>query len=189
MLSAVTRIRSLRVNFTRDQAIAIFRPPSPIGLFRTWRCGPLRSIADAYIPFLLHRVTIDNASHRESKLLALDAVAGVLDLYTFPSIPHGDDIAELETRNCLEPALEEHQANGILCEKVRRMVFGGGFFKIRNLRIQAELLPLSFHIPYWVGFSGRGEGTGLAVLDAVRGRLEGSRARSLFTDWLIGIQD
>lgn len=169
---------------TRDQAIAIFRPPGPIGLFRRWQTGPLRSVADAYVPFLLHRVTIVNASRREERFLALDAVRGVLDLYAFSAVPERSDLTELETRNKLEPGLETHQANLILCEKARRMVYGSGFFKIRNLRIEAELLPFSLHVPYWIGFSGRGEHADLGVLDAVRGRLEGAKARGLFRDWL-----
>jgi len=182
----VARIHCLRINVTRDRAIAIFRPPGPIGLLRTWRSGPLRSIADAYVPFLLHRVTIENAARREEKFLALDAVGGVLDLYAFPFPPQTGELTEVDTRNYLEPVLDAQQANAILCEKVRRMVFGAGFFRIRNLQIQAELLPLRLHIPYWIGFSGRGENAGLVVLDAVRGRLGGSKARSLFTDWLTG---
>jgi hypothetical protein len=176
------------MNVTRDQAIAVFRPPGPVGLFRTWQSGPLRSIADAYVPFLLHRVTIANASRREEKFLALDAVGGVLDLYAFSSTPEQSDFIELDTRNYLESLLDAQRASAILCEKVRRMVFGAGFFKIRDLRIQAEVLPLRMHVPYWIGFSGRGEHADLGVLDAVRGRLEGSKARSLFIDWLAGIQ-
>jgi len=180
----VARIPSLRRNVTRDQAISIFRPPGPIGLFRTWHSGPLRSIADAYVPFLLHRVTVHNAARREEKWLALDAVAGVLDLYEFAVLPQQTDLVELDTRNFLEPALKMQQANMILCEKVRRMVYRAGFFKIRSLQIQAELLPLALHVPYWIGFSGRSENVNLAVLDALRGRLEGSKARSLFKNWL-----
>ena len=174
------------MNVTRDRAIAIFRPPGPVGLFRTWQRGPLRSVADAYVPFLLHRVTIANASRREEKFLALEAVGGVLDLYAFPAVPQRSDLIELETRNKLESRLETQQANLLLCEKVRRMVYGAGFFKIRNLQIEAELLPFSLHVPYWIGFSGRGEHADLGVLDAVRGRLEGAKARRLFTDWLAG---
>lgn len=173
------------MNVSRDRALATFRPPGPVGLVRTWRSGPLRCIADTYLPFFLFRVRIDNAGRQEERLLALDGVRGTLDLYTLQSVPKPEEIEELETRNLVEPTLDPATATAIVAEKVRRIVFATGFFKIRELHIRPEAVRLDLHIPYWIGFSGRGEAASIAVLDAIRGKLEGPKVRSLFTEWLV----
>jgi len=42
------------------------------------------------------------------------------------------------------------------------------------------------HVPYWVGFVGRGEAASLVVMDAVRRQIEGVKARRLIGEWLSG---
>jgi hypothetical protein len=177
-------IYSLPMSVTRRRALDSFRPPGPRGLLRAVRGGPLRSIAELYVPFRLYIVSIDNALRHEEKLLALDAVRGDLDLFAFPSVPTSKDLVEVSTRNHLQSRLDFESSGMIVLERVRRLVFGRGFFKIRDLRIQATRLPLDFHVPYWVGFCGWGNKANLIVMDAVRGSLEGSKLRSLITDWL-----
>jgi hypothetical protein len=172
------------MSVTRQRALDTFRPAGPVGLLRTIRSGPLRSIAEIYIPFRLYRVTIENASRQEERLLALDAVCGILDPITFQAVPSPRDLAELSTRNYLEPKLDIDSARAIVSERVRRLVFGTGFFKIRDLKIKTAHVPLDFFVPYWVGFSGWGKSASLIAMDAVRGSLEGSKLRSLITDWL-----
>ena len=41
-----------------------------------------------------------------------------------------------------------------------------------------------FYMPYWLGFYGRQDNLRCRVLDAVRRRIEGSRASALFEQWL-----
>jgi hypothetical protein len=67
---------------------------------------------------------------------------------------------------------------------VRRIVYQTGFFRVRGLRIRATRLALDLHVPYWLGFYERGGALRLRVLDAVRCRFEGGKARALFEGWL-----
>ncbi len=181
----MTRICSLKMHISRERALAAFRPPGPVGLLRTWKSGPLRCVADSYLPFFLFRVRIDNAAQQRERFVALDGVRGTLDLYTLQSVPHPDEIEELETRNHVRPTLDPATAAAIVAERIRRVVFTTGFFKIRDLQILPEAVRLDLHIPYWVGFSGRGEAASIAVLDAIRGSLEGPKVRDLFMEWLL----
>src|SRR5207253_6068746 len=57
----------------------------------------------------------------------------------------------------------------------RSMIFQKGFFRIRDLRICAEPVPLDLHVPYWIGFYDAGKSVRLRVLDAVRRRFEGAK--------------
>jgi hypothetical protein len=147
----------------------------------------LRSIAEIYVPFRLYRVGIESGALQEEKYLALDAIRGNLDLFGFPSIPEPGDIIEVSTRNHLEPELDLVTSGAIVTERVRRLVYTRGFFRIRDLKLHATHVPPDFHIPYWIGFRGRGEKADLIVMDAVRGHLEGLKLRSLIAEWLADV--
>lgn len=177
-------IRSLKPNLTREEAVARLAPSGLRGLLATWRRGPLRSVADVYIPFRLYEVDIANAGKRDHRLLALDAVAGTLDLFAFDDLAAAQETVPVETRNCPPPQLEDHRACELLAERVRRMIFQTGFFRVRDLSIEVRPLPVEFHVPYWVGFYGRGERARLTVLDAVRCSREGAKASALVSEWL-----
>lgn len=148
------------------------------------RLGPLRSIADAYVPFQLFAVHIRNGPRQQKRLLAVDEYAGALDPYGFDAIPKPADLSQVETRNALPVRLDETQARSTVVERTRRQLYSEGFFKIRGLAISAEPVGLEFHVPYWIGFFGSGERAHLVVLDAVRRRFEGAKARTLFEEWL-----
>jgi hypothetical protein len=90
----------------------------------------------------------------------------------------------VSTRNRPAVALGEERSRELLVERVRRLVFRGGFFRIRGLRIQAEPLDLDLHVPYWVGLSGFGERAHLTIIDGVRRRVEGGKVRAFFREWL-----
>jgi hypothetical protein len=47
-----------------------------------------------------------------------------------------------------------------------------------------ERVPLDLHVPYWIGLYGTTAVRRLRVLDAVRRRFEGGKARALFEAWL-----
>ncbi len=73
------RIRSLRPNVSRDAAVEEFSR----GAFNSMRAlvfGPLRSVADFYIPFQLFQVEISNRGKIDQRVFGLDAVSGSLDL-------------------------------------------------------------------------------------------------------------
>ncbi len=180
----MARIRSLKPNVTREEAIQLFSPREPAGLFFRVASGPLRSVADFYIPFRLFQVEILNHGKRDQRVLGLDAVSGSLDLYGFEQLPGAEDVIGVETRNCPEPLLDDAQAAELTVGKLRRVLFSGGFFRIRDLHITAEPVPAELYIPYWVGFRGNGVRAHFAVMDAVRRRPEGAKVRHLLQNWL-----
>ena len=82
----MARIRSLRPNVTREEATEQFSS----GMFdflRDTTFGPLRSVADFYIPFRLFQIEILNGGKRDLRIFGLDAVNGSLDLYHFEQLP------------------------------------------------------------------------------------------------------
>jgi hypothetical protein len=181
---AVVKIRSLRPNVTRDEAIRLFQPSGATKLLRTVMSGPLRSVAEAYLPFYLFRVTIVNRGRTETSVMGLDAVRGSLDPYRFEHMPTDGETIRLETRNSVPPRLAALEAGELLMAKVRRLIYGKGFFRLQAMEILAEPLHEELHIPYWLGFSGSGGQARLKVLDGVRRRPEGGKVRSIFEAWL-----
>ncbi len=179
----MSRIRSLKPNVTREQAIRHFTEGAvtrAAGMIR----GPVRFLAELYIPYRLFQVKICSAGREQNQTFALDAVRGVLDLYQFPALTSDDDLLTLESRNVLPSGLDASQAAERLLGKVRRMIFTRGFFRVRDLKIEVIPLPGEIYVPYWVCFRGSTERAYLAVLDAVRRRPEGAKVRRLVEEWL-----
>jgi hypothetical protein len=183
----MARIRSLKPNVVREQATQQFSS-GVFNFIRDTAFGPLRSVADFYIPFRLFQVEIFNRGKRNQRLFGLDAVNGSLDLYHFEQFPGEREVIYLETRNCSEALLDEAEAKEIVIAKVRRLLFSTGFFRVRNLRISAEPVAGEIYIPYWVGFRGRGMRARFAVMDAVRRKLEGAKVEQLLQAWLTSIR-
>ena len=179
----MSTIRSLRPNLSREQALARLLPTPVLG--RLLGRGPLRSLADVYIPFRLYQVEIRNGGKYDRRLLALDAVTGTLDLYGFDHVPDAGETVEIETRNYPDARMEKDRACELVAEKIRRMLFLTGFFRVRDLALRVEPLDFEFHVPYWVGFFGWGQEARLVVLDAVRCTPEGPKMRALLQDWLM----
>jgi hypothetical protein len=178
-----TAIRTLRPNVTQSEAVRFFRS----GVFSAaWRLrsGPMQRIADAYVPFWLYQVRYEIGRARKTRFFALDAVHGTLDLFEFPRVPSDDDVVTIETRNRLAPRLQHDAAEELLRTKVLRVLFQQGFFKLRALKVDMERLPGELHLPYWLAFYGNNETAKCRVMDAVRRRIEGAKARSFFEEWL-----
>jgi hypothetical protein len=116
--------------------------------------------------------------------LGLDAVRGSLDPYRFEHAPTESETIRIETRNSLPVGLPAREAADLLVAKVRRLLYGKGFFRLHAMEISAEPLEDELHIPYWLGFSGSGNRARLKVLDGVRRRPEGGKVRSIFEAWL-----
>lgn len=180
----MAKIQSLRANVTREEALEQLGASNLAGLWRRLRLGPLRSLADVYVPFRLFSVDIRNGPRRENRFLAVDAAGGTLDPYGFDELPGEENFIEVETRNSLPARLDESQLRGAAIECTRRQLYSQGFFRIRELTVWAEPVAIDLHVPYWIGFFGRGERARLVVLDAVRRRFEGAKARMLFEEWL-----
>jgi len=181
------RIRSLKPNVTHEEATEQFSS-GLLNLLRETAFGPLRSVADFYIPFQLFRIEILNSGKRDQRIFGLDAVNGSLDLYHFEQFPGDREVTYLETRNCAEPLLDEVDTEKIVVAKVQRLLFSTGFFRVRNLHISAEPIAGEIYVPYWVGFRGRGIRPQFAVIDAVRRKLEGAKVRHLLQVWLTSIR-
>jgi hypothetical protein len=180
----MSAIRALKPNVTGEEAIHRFRPSGVWSYLGSLSRGPLRLLADVYVPFRLFRVEIRNGPSRQSLLLGLDAVRGELDPYRFDVLPTEAELIEIETRNRPEAMLDPVRSRELIIEKAQRLAFSSGFFRIRNLQICAQLIPFDLHVPYWLGFYGAGARAHVSVLDAVRRRFEGAKARQFFCDWL-----
>jgi hypothetical protein len=178
-----TCIQTLKPNVTQQEALRTFSGAGLSSLYWRVRTGPLRRIADVYVPYWLYRVqyNMGRAAHRT--LFAIDAVNGSLDLFTFPRMPDATDLINVHTRNYVAPSLELPRAEALLRQKVLRLIFQQGFFKVRTLNLEIAREPLELHVPYWLGFYGH-VGARCRVLNAVRRRMEGAKASALFESWL-----
>lgn len=174
-------IRALKPNVTQEEAVRAFSGAGVSAFYWRMRSGPLRRIADAYVPYLLFRVKHAGAPAR---LFAIDAVDGSLDLFEFPRIPDERDLLPLNGRNLLPASLTTAQAADLLRDKVLRVIFQQGFFKLRDARMEITPLPCELHLPYWLGFHERAGSVRCRVMDAVRRRMEGAKACAFFEQWL-----
>lgn len=177
-------IRTLKPKVTQSEAMRVFRS----GFFGSayWRVrnGPMRRIAEAYVPFWFYRVRYEMGGASKTRIFALDAVRGSLDLFEFPGIPENDELLEKRTCNWLAPQLGEEAARELLRTKVLRVLFQQGFFKMRALKLEIDRVPVELHLPYWLAFYGYQQAAKCRVLDAVRRRIEGAKASCLFEEWL-----
>jgi hypothetical protein len=178
-----TLIQILKPNVSQAEAMRKFSSVGLGALYRRLRVGPLRRIADAYVPFFLYRVRYQLGSSQQTRFFAIDAVDGSLDLFEFPGVPADSQLIEIHTRNLLCPALTEQRAEELLRDKVLRVIFQQGFFKLRESNLECIRQPLALHLPYWLGFYGD-QTARCRVLDAVRRRIEGAKASAFFEEWL-----
>jgi hypothetical protein len=151
-----------------------------------WRMrkGPLQKIAEAYVPFRLYRVRYAMNREKVQRILAMDAVDGSLDLFEFRTLPEENEFVTVLSRNCLPGSLSEKQARQIVRDKVLRIVFQQGFFKLRDASLEIEALPTEIYLPYWLGFYGGHTSLRCRAMDAVRRRIEGAKASAFFEQWL-----
>ena len=94
-----TYIQTLKPNVTQQEALRTFSGAGLSTLFWRIRSGPLRRIADVYVPYWLYRVQYNMGRAAHKTLFAIDAVNGSLDLFTFPRIPDAKDLISVQTRN------------------------------------------------------------------------------------------
>lgn len=179
----MAQISTLKPTVTQGEAVRIFCAGFSAALWRL-RTGPLRRIADVYVPYGLYRVRYSMAGARVVRFFALEVVEGSLDLFEFPRRPDGSELLPIDTRNHLPATLEPERAAELLREKVLRVIFLQGFFKLRDTSLEIHREPGELHLPYWLGFYGSGDALRCRVVDAVRRRVEGAKASALFEQWL-----
>jgi hypothetical protein len=181
--TSLSSIQTLKPNVSQSDALRKFSAAGPAALLRNLRLGPLQRIADVYVPFYLYRVNYTLGREHQSRLFAIDAVEGSLDLFEFASLPTQDELVQVETRNALPVNLSGERAQELLRDKVLRVIFQQGFFKLRDANLAIERIPLDLHLAYWLAFYGK-DAVRCRVLDATRNRIEGAKASALFETWL-----
>jgi len=179
-------ILTLPPNVSESDALGEFRSARPASLIWRFRNGPLQRIAPAYLPFSLYRLRYELGRACRTRFVALDRVAGTLDLLEFPEALTANDLLPIETCNGITHAIPADRAEFILREKALRLIFQQGFFRLRCRELEVRCIIHKFYIPYWLGFFGRDGNLRCRALDAVRRRMEGQKAAVLFENWLIG---
>jgi hypothetical protein len=177
-------IFSLQRRISYDLALRKLSPSGPLGALRQWVAGPLRGVAEIHIPCRLYKISANDRRFRSVRYYAVDAAAGTLDPYEFAVPPEAADYVAVETRNFHPVCLDETQTHRMVTEKVRRLLYSRGFFRMVNPKIIAQLLRPEFYIPYWAGFYGDERNISLTVLNAVRETVEGQKLRELVQAWL-----
>ena len=177
-------IRTLKPNVSQEEALRTFSGTGFSAWYWRMRSGPLQKIAEAYVPFWLYRIRYELGGAAQTRLFALDAVDGSLDLFEFPRVPGEQELQSIDGHNHLTAALTEQRAVELLREKVLRVIFQQGFFKIREPRLAITREPCDMYLPYWLGFYGDGNAVRCRVMDAVRRRIEGAKASAFFEQWL-----
>ena len=172
-------ILSIKASVTRLQAAKMLG-----GRLSELRHGKLRGVLDFYIPYAFFKVS---SANRASRLLAIDGVTGQLDLYEFDWAPTAEARQHLESCRLVEARLNVTAVRERLEERLMRMVFLQGFFRLNRLELEAEFVE-EVGLPYWVGVYERGGEVGIEVIDALRGRLEGAKVREMVTEWFLAQQ-
>ena len=183
-MSTASSIVTLRPNVTQADAIREFSKMGLSSMYWRVRAGSLQRIANAYVPYQFYEVSYAMGRAPHTRLFAMDAVDGSLDLFEFPQLPTCEQRVTVDTHNRLEPSLSLVVADGLLREKALRLIFQQGFFKVRQDTVKFSRLPDLIHLPYWLGFYAHGEIVRCRVMDAVRRRIEGAKASAFFQQWL-----
>ncbi|HEV7522588.1 MAG TPA: hypothetical protein VGP89_15905 [Candidatus Angelobacter sp.] len=177
-------IRSLQSVVDRELAWRSLSPRGALGIVRRWRAGKLLALSDIYIPYRLYQIKVDDHRVRSTRFLAVDAISGALDPYEFAESPLHGRCVEVDAANYLPAQLAEDDSRTLVLEKVRRLLFSGGFFRLVKPAITTNLIG-EFYIPYWAGFYGEAHNVSVLILNAVRGTIEGSKASNLVKNWLL----
>ena len=74
-----------------------------------------------------------------------------------------------------EERVNEEDAFKMVRERMMRMVFMKGFFKLSRVNVEIKLAA-SLHLPYWVGVYDRQGRAHLEIINALQGRFRGSQA-------------
>src|SRR5437016_13357487 len=82
-------IRILQPNVTQEEALRAFSSAGASALYWRIRSGPLRRIADVYVPYFLFWV---KCTAMPPRLFAIDSVDGPLALFQIPQTPGGGEI-------------------------------------------------------------------------------------------------
>jgi hypothetical protein len=181
---SATSIVALRPNVTQADAVREFSRLGVSSMYWRVRAGSLQRIASAYVPYQFYEVSYTMARAPHTRLFAMDAVDGSLDLFEFPEIPPFQHLLTVDTRNHIKPSLRPAAADELLRDKALRLILQQGFFKVRHDTVKFARQSDILYLPYWLGFHAHGEIVRCRVMDAVRRRIEGAKATAFFEHWL-----
>lgn len=167
------------------EALSRLNASGPLAGLRRWINGPLRGVAEIYLPYRLYRITVEDRRIRKVHYYAVDAATGTLDPYEFSAPPAANERVEVETRNFHPARLDQSNTQKIAINRVRKLLYSRGFFRAANPAIMAELVPPEFYIPYWAGFYGDERDIRITVLNALLRTAEGNKVRHLVRTWLL----
>ena len=176
-------LRALQSRVNRDQAVRAFTRGLG-GAVRRVALGPVRSIAEVYVPFLPFEVVIKRPRGDERVVLGIDAVSATLDLYRFDGSASAE-LVHVPIRNRLGAIVSPAVAHRTIVARLQRIIYQrAGFLAAGAVDVQARAIGEPISIPYWIGFFGRREAASLVVMDGVRGQIEGAKAKRLIAQWL-----
>lgn len=177
-------VRALKPRIDRDEAVDAFTRGLG-GAVRRVALGPVRSVAEIYVPFRLFRIAVTRPRGDERMVLGIDAVTASLDLYRFDDPLPPSDLIHVRTRNHVTAAVSTSAAHDAVVARLRRIVYQrAGFFAGGSCHLDVRAIDDEISIPYWVGFLGRGNDASLVVMDGVRRQIEGAKVRGLIARWL-----
>lgn len=165
---------------TREGATELFR-----GSWRERRVGRVCAVTELYLPYHLFQVSVPD---RKPSRLAIDAVAGDLDLHRFDPMPALDNASPAGKARVVPASLGADGARERIIERALRMLFLEGFFKRNRSGLTADWLG-ELHLPYWVGFYDHRGQVRIEVLDGYRKRFEGEKMRQLVARVLASSSD
>ena len=139
-----TSIAALRPNVTKEDAVREFSSRGLSSMYWRLTAGRLQRIAEAYVPYQFYEVSYVMGRAPQTRLFAMDAVDGSLDLFEFPQLPSRQQLVTTDTRNRLEPSLSAGAADELLREKALRVVFQQGFFKVREASLDTLIIANGF---------------------------------------------
>lgn len=180
----MSQIVTLKTRMSVAEAMERFRSGGVRRWFHSRQRGRLMGVRNVYIPYRVFQVRVSNRGQEQVSWLALDAITGRLDLHRFESAPDHIDAVVVESEAALPTRLSVDEMRKLLIERVRRQVYLSGFFRLRNLRIEAESTDQEVHIPYWVGIYRKEDRMSIDVIDAVRKQFEGAKVRDMILHWL-----
>ena len=138
-----------------------------------------------YVPYRIYEVAATRGHAQETTRYAADAVSGALDPYVADSFSQPEATSPEAPRNVMPATLDPERGAALLHDHVRRMIYRRGFFRAGNLELRVRPTDDTVLVPYWVGFFGQGDHAELRVVDALRGTIEGAKAREAILHWLL----
>src|ERR1700674_94374 len=101
-------------NGSEEDAVRQFSSRGLSSMYWRMTAGRLQRIAEAYVPYEFYEVSYVMARAPQTRLFAMDAVDGSLDLFEFPQLPSQQQLVTTETRNRVEPSLSAGGARPLL---------------------------------------------------------------------------